>query len=137
MKRADKNMTKQQEKACHAIIHSASTAAAGIGGGMAQIPGSDTVPITALQVGMVFSLGLVFRKDFTKVCAKELLTTVMSQVGPIVARVARGVSMAIFGWIPALGNVLNATTAAGITEWLGWTIANTLAAESEVCESYC
>ena len=37
----EENMTAEQKKKCHAIIHAASVAAGGAGAGMAQIPGSD------------------------------------------------------------------------------------------------
>ncbi|MBQ9492420.1 MAG: hypothetical protein IJR54_01630 [Oscillibacter sp.] len=37
--------------------------------------------------------------------------------------VGRGVSQFLLGWIPGVGNVLNAATAAGVTEALGWAIA--------------
>ena len=53
-------MTDDERKKCHAIIHTASVAAAAIGGGLVQLPGSDTVLITAIQVGMVIGLGAVF-----------------------------------------------------------------------------
>ena len=33
----------------------------------------------------------------------------------------------LVGWIPGFGNAINATTAAGITETLGWTVANQFA----------
>lgn len=35
-------MDKSTKKKCHAVIHSSSAAAAGVGGGLAQIPGSDS-----------------------------------------------------------------------------------------------
>ena len=35
----------------------------------------------------------------------------------------RGISQFLLGWIPVAGNILNATTAAGITEALGWAVA--------------
>ena len=37
--------------------------------------------------------------------------------------VGRGVSQALVGWIPGVGNIINASTAASITEGLGWIVA--------------
>ena len=44
----------------------ASAAAAAVGGGLAQLPGSDAIPITAAQVTMIISLGSVFGKSITE-----------------------------------------------------------------------
>lgn len=30
----------------------------------------------------------------------------------------------LLGWIPILGNVINAATAAGVTEIIGWSVAS-------------
>ncbi|MBQ7594836.1 MAG: hypothetical protein IJU48_10850 [Synergistaceae bacterium] len=50
-------MTSEEKSRCHKIIRPAAVAAGAVGGGLAQLPGSDTVPITAIQVGMIISLG--------------------------------------------------------------------------------
>ena len=110
-------MTKDEKSKCQAIIHGASAAAAAIGGGLAQLPGSDTVPITAIQVGMAISLGAVFGQEITKTTATSILGGLGSSF------VGRGISQLLVGWIPGVGNAINATTAAGITETLGWSVA--------------
>lgn len=46
-------LTDDQELMCHGIIHSASVAAARVGAGLAQIPLSDNVVITPIQIGMI------------------------------------------------------------------------------------
>ena len=114
-------MTKDEKSKCHAIIHAASAAAAAIGGGLAQLPGSDTVPITAIQVGMVISLGAVFGQEITKTTAASIVGGLASSIG------GRTLSQLLVGWIPGFGNAINATTAAGITETLGWTVAKQFA----------
>lgn len=114
-------MTDSEKKKCHAIIHAATAAAAAIGGGLAQLPGSDTVPITAIQVGMVISLGAVFGQEITKTAAASIVGGLASSL------VGRGLSQFLVGWIPGIGNIINGTTAAGITETLGWTAANQFA----------
>lgn len=110
-------MTKEQKKKCHAIIHIASTSAAGVGAGLAQIPFSDNAVLVPIQVAMVISLGKVFGLSITESAAMSALTTAATTV------VGRGVSQILVGWIPVVGNVINASTAAGVTEAAGWIIA--------------
>ena len=114
-------MTKDEKSKCHAIIHAASAAAAAIGGGLAQLPGSDTVPITAIQVGMVISLGAVFGQNIPKTTAKSIVGGAVASMG------GRTISQFLVGWLPVAGNLINATTAAGITEGLGWIAAEQFA----------
>lgn len=112
-----KKMTESQKKKCHAIIHTASTAAAGVGAGLAQIPGSDNAVIVPIQITMVISLAKVFGKDLDETGAAAVLSTAASSV------VGRGISQVLVGWIPGIGNAINASTAAGVTEATGWTVA--------------
>lgn len=110
-------MTAKQRKKCHSIIHAASVAAGAVGAGLAQIPGSDNALITPIQLTMTVSLGKVFGKSISEAHAKA---TIASLVAHTVGRTA---SQAIVGWIPGFGNAINATTAAGLTETIGWMIA--------------
>lgn len=106
-------MATRNEK-CHAIIHAAAVAAGGIGATTAQIPGGDIVPITAIQITMVISLGQVFDKELSREQARDILTTLgMGAVGKAVAR-------QIAGLIPIFGNIIKSGTAFSLTETLGW-----------------
>ena len=110
-------MTDEQRKKCHAIIHTASASAAAIGGGLAQIPESDNAVLTPIQLTMTISLGHVFGKSLTQ-------STALAAIGSVAAStVGRTVSQFLIGWIPGVGNIVNATTAASLTEALGWAIA--------------
>ena len=110
-------MTGDQKEMCHAIIHTAATAAAAVGGGLAQIPLSDSAVLIPLQITMIISLGKVFDLHLTDSAAKGIaLGTAGSFVG-------RALSQILVGWIPGVGNVINATTAAGLTEAIGWAAA--------------
>lgn len=53
-------MTENQRLQCHSIIHSAALAAASVGAGFAQMPGSDNAVIVPIQITMTISLGAVF-----------------------------------------------------------------------------
>ncbi|MDR0847105.1 MAG: hypothetical protein LBN08_06300 [Lactobacillales bacterium] len=99
---------------CHAIIHSASAACAGFGGGLAQIPMADTIPITAAQVAMIIAIGQVYGESITEGIAKSVLAEFVAANG------GRAISQCLVGWIPIVGNLINAGTAGGITEALGW-----------------
>lgn len=110
-------MTKEQKKKCHTIIHSAATAAGGVGAGLAQIPFSDNAVIVPIQVAMVVSLGKVFGLSLSESAAMSALTTAAAST------VGRGLSQILVGWIPGVGNAINASTAAAVTEAAGWVIA--------------
>ncbi|MFT8890110.1 MAG: hypothetical protein ABF449_10630 [Ethanoligenens sp.] len=110
-------MTEEQEGKCHAIIHAASALAAGIGAGLAQLPCSDNAAIIPIQITMVISLGAVFGVELSKSTATA---TLASATGTLVGR---GLSEVLVGWVPVIGNIINATTAAGVTETIGWTVA--------------
>ena len=111
-------MTDEQKAKCHVAIHTASAAAAAVGGGLAQIPGSDNVVLTPIQLTMTIALGKVFGKSLSDSTALEAIGSVAAST------VGRTVSQVLIGWVPGIGNVINATTAASITEALGWAIAN-------------
>ena len=110
-------MTSREISLCNGIIHSASAAAAVIGGGLAQVPTSDSLIITPIQLTMAVSLGKVFGITLDQSAAKA---TVASATATAVGRAA---SQVLIGWLPGVGNIINATTAATITEAIGWTMA--------------
>lgn len=111
-------MTGEQNSSCHKIIHTAATSAGAIGAGLAQLPMSDSLAIMPIQIAMIASLGKVFGRDLSE-------TTIKSLLGAAAATVAgRTASQVLLGWIPIFGNALNASTAFGITEAIGWKIAN-------------
>jgi len=110
-------MNSSQETQCHAIIHSVSGLCGVVGAGFAQAPGSDNAVIVPLQIGMIISLGAVFDIELSESSAKATLSTATASM------VGRGISQALVGWIPILGNTINATTATAVTETIGWIVA--------------
>ena len=117
-------ITPEQQIRCHAIIHTFSASAAGVGAGLAQIPGSDSVPIGAIQTAMTVALGKVFGLRLTDTMAEGALVSASAGIG------GRLVSQVLLGWIPVAGNIINAGTAFSITEALGWALAEDFARET-------
>ncbi len=114
------HMPKELEKKCHVAIHSATTAAAAAGA--IPIPMSDAVPITAAQIGMIVALGKIFDITLSQAAAKSIASvTITQQAG---RAVASGILKAIPGIGTIVGGIVGATTAAGLTETLGWIVAD-------------
>ncbi|MDT2827138.1 MAG: hypothetical protein ACTJHK_03195 [Enterococcus viikkiensis] len=118
-------MNKTQRKKSHLIIHSAASAAAGVGAGMAQLPLSDAAVLVPIQTAMVIALGKVFHVKLDEGAAKALATQFLAQ------KAGQMTSRFLIGKIPVAGNILNSSTAAVITESYGWMIANEFAQEYE------
>lgn len=81
---------------------------------IAQIPGSDTVIITPIQVAMITAIAKVHGQSLDKAAALAVLSGVSAGV------TGRAVSQFLVGWIPGVGNAINASTAFAITEGIGW-----------------
>ena len=110
-------MTSTEIALCNGIIHPASLAAGAIGAGLAQLPTSDNALISPIQLAMAVSLGKVFDINLDQSAAKAAVASAAA------AMVGRATSQVLIGWIPVAGNIINATTAAGITEAIGWIMA--------------
>lgn len=117
-------VTSSQYNECHGIIHAASAACAGVGTGLAQIPLSDTAVITPIQVGMIIALGKVFDLEITESMAKASLASAT------IAVMGRVISQVLIGWLPGVGNIINASTAAALTEAVGWAMAGDFAKQA-------
>jgi uncharacterized protein (DUF697 family) len=98
----------------HGIIHTAALACASVGAGLAQVPASDSAIIAPLQTAMIIAIAHQHGVVIAKSAAVDLLLTFTA------TQVGRGVSQLLVGWIPALGNAINAVTAATVTEAVGW-----------------
>ncbi len=108
------NLSKEETKRCHAIIHAASVAAGGVGTGLAQVPVADHALIIPIQTTMIISLGAVFDQKISESVAKAIISSAGA------AFIGRGISQVLFGWVPIVGNTVNTATAAGLTEAIGW-----------------
>jgi uncharacterized protein (DUF697 family) len=107
-------MTFTMKEKVHGVIHTASASAAAVGAGLAQLPMADAIHITAIQLSMISAIALVHGRSITEATATSLLGTFAATVG------GRSISQWVVGWIPGIGNAVNATTAAGLTEAVGW-----------------
>lgn len=120
-----KNMTIEQERRCHTIIHAASISAGVVGAGLAQVPCADSAIITPIQTAMAVAVARVFGIKVTKSAARSsIVSLTASQIG-------RAASQVAFGWIPAAGNVINAGTAISLTEAIGWLLAEDYAEQAQ------
>lgn len=100
----------------HAIIHSSSAAAAGVGAGLAQLPGADAPILTGIQTTMIKGIAKIH--GFPLVGEEGVVEAIIATgLATMVGRVA---SQLLIGWIPGVGNAINASTAAAITEGMGW-----------------
>lgn len=111
-------MTEGQKENCHLVIHGAATSASGVGAGLAQIPAGDAALIVPIQIAMVVALGKIFDQHITESAAKGV---VMGMAGMHLGRAA---SQFLVGWIPGVGNAINAGTAFAVTEAMGWAVAD-------------
>lgn len=120
MSKSKVHMPKELEKKCHLAIHSATTAAAAAGA--IPIPMSDAIPITAAQIAMIVQLGKVFGITLSQAAAKSIAGVTLTQSAG--RAVASGLIKAVPGAGTVIGGVIGATTAAALTEALGWIVAD-------------
>ena len=105
-----------QQRVCTGYLLGGWTVCGGIGAGLAQIPGSDNAIVVPIQIAMIISLGAVFGVKLTESAATSASGSATATL------VGRGLSQALVGWIPVIGNAINAVTAAGVTEAIGWAV---------------
>ena len=114
-------MTDSQRLVCHGIIHSAAGAAAGAAAGLAQIPLSDNLVLAGIIGSMTLGLAQTLDVSLVQMSAETVGLSVLSYFGGTIA--IRNISQLVGGWLPLVGNSLNATTAAGLVEYIGWKMA--------------
>ena len=98
----------------HAIIHGASVAAAGVGVGLAQVPFADIPPLMAIQSAMVVAIGKQHGVKMAESAAEKLIGLVATRA------IGVGIARQLVGWFPGIGNAIKGSTAAAMTEALGW-----------------
>ena len=120
MSKSKVHMPKELKKRCQLVIHSATAASAAAGA--IPIPMSDAIPITAAQIGMIIALVKEFDITLSDAAAKSILGVGVTQ------QAGRAVASNLLKAVPGVGTVvggfIGASTAAALTEALGWVIAD-------------
>ncbi|GAA7199832.1 hypothetical protein ID0445_03570 [Helicobacter pylori] len=98
------------------IIHIASGVAGGVG--LIPIPFSDAFAIAPIQAGMIYKMNDAFGMDLEKFVATSLITGLLGVT--VVAQVGRVLVNGLLKFIPVVGSVAGGTTAAIITEGIGF-----------------
>ena len=96
------------------VIHGAAAASSAAAAGMAQAPTSDNAVIVPIQVAMIAAIGKIHGQELSHSAALGVLSAASAGV------VGRTISQLLLGWVPVLGNAINAATAAALTEAIGW-----------------
>lgn len=84
--------------------------------GAAPIPGSDFIPLTGIQVGLMVKLAALYEKPLSKAKAKELtIATITGNIGKTLFR-------QIIKVVPGAGSVAGGSIAGGMTLALGYAV---------------
>ncbi|MBB5179736.1 GTP-binding protein Era [Planomicrobium koreense] len=82
--------------------------------GASPIPGSDIIPLTSLQVGLIIKLSKLYDKPLSKKAAKDMIVITATQtIGHTLYRQA-------LKFIPGAGSVIGGTVASAMTLALGY-----------------
>ena len=107
-------LIKEKSSTANKWILAASGSATAIGA--APIPGSDFVPLTGVQVGLMVKMAALYEKPLSKKKAKELaIATITGNIGKTLFR-------QVVKFIPGAGSVAGGSIAGGMTLALGYAI---------------
>lgn len=107
-------LIKEKSSTANKWILTASGSATAVGA--APIPGSDFVPLTGIQVGLMVRLAILYEKPLSKAKAKELiLATITGNIGKTLFR-------QVVKFIPGAGSVAGGSIAGGMTLALGYAV---------------
>lgn len=116
MSKSKVNMPKELKRKCNIIIHSATGASAVAG--LIPIPMSDAIPITVAQIGMIIKIGDLFDISLSEAAAKSIAGVALTQ------QAGSGLLKMIPGVGTLIGGIISGSTAAALTEFLGWVVAD-------------
>ncbi len=120
-----RRLVPDRQRRCATIIHGAAAAAGGAAA-IAIIPGSDSVAIMPIQVGMITALADEFEVPWTDAAVRS---TLYASLGSIVGR---GGANLVLRWLPVYGQVVRAAVAASVTEGLGWAVVKKLESDGRL-----
>ncbi len=117
LKKRDKDLLfarsmKDKSSTANAWITGAGVTAGGIGA--LPIPGSDVIPLTALQVGLILKLAALYNKKMTRKTAKDLIVVTMTRT------VGQTMYRQVVKFIPEAGSIAGGIVASSLTLALGY-----------------
>lgn len=115
-------MTENQEKKCHAIIHSHAVAAAA--GNAIPVPGLGIAADMVTMTSMTMSLCAVFGGSLTEEAAKALAIATIKNT--MLKQPIKTLTKELSKFIPFLGQVVAPSISVVMLEAAGWTLAKEL-----------
>lgn len=106
-------------------VHFSSLMAAGIGLGLAQIKGADSLALAGVQTNMIHNIARIYGRNATAADVGGLIASSMASFA------GRYAAKTLLGWIPGAGNLINSGVAASITEGIGWAAVELFSSESK------
>lgn len=107
-------LIKEKSSTANKWILAASGSATAVGA--SPIPGSDFVPLTGIQVGLMVKLAALYEKPLSKAKAKELI------IATITGNIGKTLFRQVVKFVPGAGSVAGASIAGGMTLALGYAV---------------
>lgn len=107
-------LVKEKSSTANKWILAAASSATAVGA--VPIPGSDIVPLTSIQVGLMVKLATLYEKPITKDRAKELAIASMT------GNIGKGLFRQLIKVIPGAGSIAGASIAGSMTLGLGYAL---------------
>lgn len=105
-------LIKEKSSVANKWIVAASGSATAVGA--APIPGSDFIPLTGIQVGLMVKLAALYEKPLSKAKAKELI------IATITGNIGKTLFRQLIKVVPGAGSVAGGSIAGGMTLALGY-----------------
>jgi uncharacterized protein (DUF697 family) len=116
-------MTEQQTRACHKIIHSAAVGAGA--GNLAPVPGVGIAADMVAMTLMASSLAAVFGASISEEVAKGMAVTALKNT--MLRQPIKVLAKELSKLIPFAGQLVAPAVSAGMIEAAGWALANDMA----------
>ncbi|MCM3747744.1 50S ribosome-binding GTPase [Paenibacillus pasadenensis] len=105
---------KEKSAAANKWILGAAASASAIGA--APIPGADIVPISAVQIGLLTRLAVLYGRPISKETAKELV------IATVIGNLGKSVFRQVIKLFPGAGSIAGASVAGAMTLALGYAV---------------
>ncbi|WP_029409307.1 hypothetical protein, partial [Treponema pedis] len=115
----ENKMTDEQEKQCHAIIHTHAVAAAA--GNVIPVPGLGVAADIATMVTMAMALSAVFGDHIEKNVAQNIAIAALKRT--VLKQPLKTVAKELSKLIPGLGQVVAPAVSVAMLESAGWAMA--------------